>query len=199
LDSANNFFFHIIHKSILHQSIFYKSLHFGTWDYGTITVPFRYRFPRSRGHIITSAGKDSSTVTVPSESSAALNLTLYFGRKWGHTRFFEDPSQSKNTFTVEAAFIMGPTLIPLSLANVDSSSKYVGIKNSYSYTGPANIIAWSFAGGAVLQWKSINFGLFGGLDVPLTGNTGWVYAYKPWIGFGIGVNLGVFTSGNAVN
>lgn len=199
LDSANNFYFKIIHKNLVRQKVYYLPLHYGTWDYGTLTVPYRYRFAQPNARIITQAGIASSALPGPSESDAALSLAVYVGKKWGRTKFYEDPMMTHNTFSFEVAAITGPTLIPLMLSNVDSSSKYVGGKSNYFYTGPTNIISWSLGLGAVLEWKTINFGAFIGTDFPLTPHTGWIYANKIWLGFGIGVNLGMFASGTSVN
>jgi hypothetical protein len=174
-------------------------MHFGTWDYGTATVPFRYRFAPSKSTIISQSGNANSAISAPSESDATLGLGIYFGRKWGDTWFYEDPSKTTNTVSIEITLITGPTLIPLSLSNVDSSSKYVGYLHGYNYTGPTNIIAWSVAPGMVFQWKTINFGLYGGIELPLARKVAWVYADKLWLGFGIGVNLGMLSSGNSVN
>jgi hypothetical protein len=196
-DSAQNLYLRIFHKGRSNQPFYFVPVHFSTWDYGALTVPFRYRFARSNAHIFTQQGKDSSS-TVPEESDAQLSLSGYFGRKWGHTKFYEDPSQTANVASIEAVLTGGPSLIPLSLSNIDSTSKYAGAKNGYSYAGPANIIALSFGAGIVLQWTTVNLGIFFGWDIPITGGTGWVYADKPWIGFGIGVNLGMLTSGKGI-
>jgi hypothetical protein len=83
----------------------------------------------------------------------------------------------------------GPALVPLSASNI-------GLSDSLNKS-PSNLLAMSVGFAAVFEWHSINFGLFTGWDLPLTRNTGWVYAGKEWIGFGIGVNLGMFTSANA--
>jgi hypothetical protein len=197
-DSAANFYFKIIHKSLVRQSIFFLPYHYGAYDYGTLTVPFRYRFAPKNKLIFTQSGKDSFA-TAPSASDAAISLAVYFGRKWGRTRFYENSSQSHNTFSFEPVVITGPTLIPMSISNVDSNSRYVSAKTAYVYIGPNNIISWSVGLGAVLEWKTINIGVFAGKDFPLVANTGWIYARKTWIGFGIGVNLGMLSSGNAVN
>jgi hypothetical protein len=198
LDSAANFYFKIIHKNLVRQSIFYLPYHYASWDYGTLTAPFRYRFAPKGKYIFTQSGKDS-TATSLSESDASLSVSLYFGRKWGRTRYYEDPTQSHNTLSFEPVVITGPTLIAMSLSNVDSNSKYAGANTGYTYTGPANILAWSLGVGGVVQWRTINVGLFAGKDYPLVRGTGWIYANKIWLGFGIGVNLGMLASGNSVN
>ncbi len=194
-DSANNFYYQIIHKNTLNQPMYFISRHYGTWDYGALTIPFRYRFPQHGTKIIVATGMVPDTISVPGESDAALSVGMYVGRKWGHTRFYENAGMTANTFSFEPVFFLGPTLIPMSSFNVADDSKYIAVN---TYVGPTNIIAASTGIGIVLQWKAINFGFFGGVDLPLTCNTGWVYADKPWLGFGIGVNLGILSSGNSV-
>jgi hypothetical protein len=44
-----------------------------------------------------------------------------------------------------------------------------------------------------VEFGALNLGLFSGVDLPLQ-NSPWVYSGKPWIGFGIGFNLGMLTS-----
>jgi hypothetical protein len=198
-DSANNLYFSIIQKKTLSQSMYYRSFHYGTWDYGTATIPFRIRFAQPKKTIYTTSGKTATTASAPSESDGTFNVSGYLGRKWGHTRFYEDPSMTTNTVAVEAALVTGPTLIALSNSNIDTTSKYSGYKNGSNYVGPENIVAWSTAVGGVLQWKVISVGFYAGADIPLTPHTGWVYAHQLWIGFGIGVNLGMFSSNNSVN
>jgi hypothetical protein len=198
-DSINNFYFNILNKSVVNQPLYFGKFRYSTWDFGTSTVPFRYRFGQPKAHVITQAGVDTSVQAGTSESDASISLSLYIGRKWGRTRFYQNPALTTNTIAIEPVLLTGPTLIALSLSNIDSSSRYANYKRNYSYSGPSNIIAWSFGTGCSIQYKTVSAGLFIGLDAPLTGHTGWIYADKFWIGFGIGVNLGMLTSGNSVN
>ncbi len=199
-DSADAFYLRIIHKAVTNQSMYYKKLHYGTWDYGSLTVPLRYRPAPAHNTISATEGKGTTVpVPAPSASDASISLSAYIGRKWGHTRFFEDPSMTANMVAIEPVLITGPTLIALSLSNVDSSSRYANHLTQNSYIGPSNMLAWSFGTGIVVQYKTVNLGLFVGTDVPLVAHIGWVYAGHPWIGFGIGVNLGMLSSGSGVN
>jgi hypothetical protein len=197
-DSAGNFYFRTIHKALMYQSIYHQPFSYATWDYGALTIPYRYRFSPRNKYVYTSPGKDSSAPAT-SASEAAINVSFYIGRKWGRTRFYEDPTMSHNTLSGEVAFVTGPTLVAMTAANVDTLNHFTGIRRAYAYTGPSNIIAWSVGLGGVLQVRTINFGAFGGLDFPLQGNTGWIYSKHFWLGFGIGVNLGMFASGHSVN
>lgn len=197
-DSATDLYFRIIHKTLMRQSIYFLPYHYATWDYGTLTVPYRYRLPPKNKYIFTTTGKDS-TAPAPSASDASISLSLYFGRKWGRTRYYEDPSMSHNTLSSEVAVITGPTLVTLSASNVDTLSTFTGKKKGYIYSGPSSIVAWSFGLGGMVQIRTINIGAFAGFDIPLSANTGWVYARHLWVGFGIGVNLGMLTSGHSVN
>jgi hypothetical protein len=200
LDSADAFYLRIIHKEVTNQSMYFKKVHYGTWDYGSLTVPFRFRPAPAHNTISASEGKGTIVpVPAPSASDASISLSGYIGRKWGRTRFFEDPSMTANMVAFEPVLITGPTVIAMSLSNVDTSSRYANSATQNSYIGPSNIIAWSFGGGFVLQYKTVNLGLFVGADVPLVAHIGWVYAGHPWFGFGIGVNLGMLSSGSGVN
>jgi hypothetical protein len=200
-DFSDSFYLQIVKKNILNKPIYFISLPYSAWDYGALTIPFRYRFARSSSFIATPSSK-----AIPSEeeSDATLNLSTYFGRKWGRTRFYADPTMTHNTLSLETVVCGGPSLIPLSLSNIDSSSKEISSstsmgKISNSYIGPANMIALSLGGGVVLGWQKFNVGFFSGYDFPLTPNTGWVYRKKVWLGFGIGVNLGMVSSGKSLN
>lgn len=198
-DSTKNFYFNVLDKSVVNQPLYFGKFRYATWDFGAMSIPFRYRFPQPNAHIITQPGADTSVQSGPSESDATFSLNLYIGRKWGRTRFYENAALTTNTLSLEPILATGPTLIALTLNNVDSSSQYANYKRKYYYSGPSNILAWTIATGFSVQYKTISAGLFVGIDVPLAGQTGWIYANKPWIGFGIGVNLGMLTSGNAVN
>ena len=129
---------------------------------------------------------------------------MYIGRKWGRTRFYADPTMTNNTVSVECMAFAGPSLIALSLSNIDSATtKYITVssvmnKTTNTYIGPANMIALSTGGGVVLGYQKFSFGFFGGIDIPMTPQSGWVYNKKFWIGFGIGVNLGVISSGKGI-
>jgi hypothetical protein len=196
-DSANNFYFKILQKKLVSQTVYYQSFHYSTYDYGTLTIPLRYRFSPKHHYVYTVNGKDS-TGLASSSADATINLSVYGGRKWGRTHFYENPTQTHNTVSFEAAVFLGPTLVALSASNVDTSSTFTGAKRAYTYSGPSNIIAVTAGAGGVLQWRTFNIGLFGGWDFPLIGEARWVYAHKFWLGFGIGVNLGMFNSGKSV-
>ena len=59
-------------------------------------------------------------------------------------------------------------------------------------------MALSTGAAFTLEWRSVNFGLFYGYDIPVE-KSPWVYRYKPWIGFGIGLSLGMFSNSNTLS
>jgi hypothetical protein len=188
-DSVQNLYLQVHNKVYMYNPISFISLPYSMTQYGAFTVPFKYRFATKDSALIKNSAGNAVSSKVTSEASAGFNLALYVGRKWGHTRFYFDPTKATNSVSFMVAGFAGPALVPLSASNI-------GLSDSLNKS-PSNLLAMSVGFAAVFEWHSINFGLFTGWDLPLTRNTGWVYAGKEWIGFGIGVNLGMFTSANA--
>ena len=184
-DSVNNFYLQIKNKATIGDKTYFISIPYTMLQYGAVTIPFKFRWPP---HTIskTSVGVPYST---PSESSASFNVAAYVGKKWGRTRFYFDGSKTHNTMSAMVSFFAGPSLVSLSSTNVDSSIDLS--------TKASSILAFSVGPAATLEWRSINFGIFGGWDMPFQSKTGWVYKGRFWFGFGIGVNLGMFTSANS--
>ncbi len=81
---------------------------------------------------------------------------------------------------------VGPTLLSLSNANV----AYPHNTDSL----PSQSIALSFGAAATLEWRAIDLGLFIGADYSLPNHLNWVDK-KIWIGFGLGMYLGMLASG----
>ena len=191
-DSADAFYLQINNKVTVGSPMAYISLPYSLTQFGAFTVPFKYRWaPKNtniRGKPVT--GSADTVLSAPSESSASLNLAAYVCRKWGRTRFYFDPSKTHNTTSFMLGAFLGPTLVPLSSTNLIAA-------DSNKVNSPTNILALSMGGAAVFEWRFVDIGLFGGWDVPLVGNSGWIYRDKFWIGFGIGVNLGMFSTGTS--
>ena len=188
-DSASNFYFQVKPKLTVKDPLYYISLPYYVWQYGATTIPFRYRFPNSKKSItLTDNTKTPPTPTsypVPSESTANISLAAYLGYKFGGTRFYYDATKSHNTASAMISVFGGPTLVSLTANNMSAGSNL----NNY----PSSILTWSTGVSLTFEFGAVNLGLFGGIDIPFQ-NTPWVYANKPWIGFGIGFNLGMLTS-----
>ncbi|MBV9963794.1 MAG: hypothetical protein JO072_16245 [Parafilimonas sp.] len=190
-DSANNFYLQIRKRNLITQPLSYISLRYAITQYGAVTIPFKYRFANKRT-IKTGPHYSNGTDTLVSafsEATASFNLALYIGRKWGATHFFFDPAKSHNTWSIMTSWFLGPAIVSLSQSNIE---------NGYDITKtPSQILCVSTGPSLTMEWNRLNFGFYGGLDMPLKANTGWVYRGKPWLGFGIGFNLGMFSKGNS--
>lgn len=146
----------------------YITLSYATWEVGLTTIPFKYRFGNKND-------------TIPNDASSSVNAGVYVGRKWGATRFYEDKTRNHNSWAFTFAGFISPTVIAISLENtkkkVATSSNEFGISYGVAF---------------LASYREINFGLLTGLDTPLSGNSKyWIYANRPWIGFGIGYKLGI--------
>lgn len=191
LDSAQKFYLQVNNKLAAGSPIVFISIPYSLTQYGAMTIPFKFRWaPPGRSIKAKSPSGSDSVVSAPSESSASINLSGYIGRKWGRTRFYFDGSKTHNTTSFMLAAFIGPTLVALNGTNTEA-------KDSFVVNTPSNILALSYGGAAVFEWRAIDFGLFGGADVPLTSHYGWVYRNRFWLGFGIGVNLGMFSTSTA--
>lgn len=188
-DSAQNFYLQIDNKAAANDPIVYISLPYALTQYGAFTIPYKYRFAPKNTRIYTKSPQNStdSVVSAPSESTGSINVAFYVGRKWGRTRFYYDQTKTKNTLSFMLSGFVGPTLVSLSSVNV----AYPHNTDSL----PSQSIALSLGGAATLEWRLIDLGLFIGADYSLPKHINWVYDKKVWIGFGLGINLGMFAQG----
>ncbi len=170
------FFYQISTQDSLNHIRQYISVPFSNSEIGIISIPFKYRF---------SYKKDS--VHVPTESSSSLNLGAYFGFRWGVTRFYVDRTKTKNARQWVVGFFAAPTLLAVSSDN--SFPTQDSILKKQIAAKPTQL-GLSTGIAIVKSYGDLNIGLFAGTDIPLTKiSRQWYYAYKPWIGFGVGYKL----------
>jgi len=159
------------------DTTFYISVPFSLGQFGALTIPFQYRF----GY----GGE------VPNNFSLNLNMSVYYGRIWGRTRFYEDPNRTCSNSFMGAVFA-GVTQLTLTSSNTTPALPTGTTINDIALTGGV-----SFA----VNLKLFNLGLFAGLDVPSSAARDWDYASlfssketwcRPWVGFGIGFNVPMF-------
>lgn len=148
------------------------SLKYVTWEIGITTIPFKYRF-----------GKTNSRDTIPNDASTSINAGIYLGKKWGRTRFYKDKDRTTNSISYSLAIFLSPTVIAISeettQKKVEQKSNEIGI--GYGIAG-------------MLAYREINFGVLIGIDSPISGESDkWIYANRPWLGFGIGYKLGILS------
>ena len=191
-DSASNFYLQINNRATAGQRTSYISLAYGAVQYGAVVIPYKYRFRNNRptgGGLLANTKLDTTVSSRNnSESTQAFNVAVFIGKQWGRTQFFYDASKTHNTVGFMLAAFAGPSLITLNANNVNRFTNL----NNY----PASQIAFSTGGSASVQWRSFNFGLFYGWDIPVE-RSPWIYRYKGWMGFGIGYSLGMFTNSNS--
>jgi len=192
-DSAQNFYYTVKNKLLVQNPTYYISLPYAVYQYGATLIPFRVRF----GNGSKTSVKDASntyTYSTPTESSSNLSLATYIGRKWGRSRFYYDATKSHNTVAFMLAAFGGFTSVSLSANNLSAIDiNTPSDVNKY----PSSMLAYSTGVAATLELGSFNLGLFTGVDVPLQ-HTKWVYSDRPWIGFGIGFNLGMLNSTGSI-
>jgi hypothetical protein len=170
-DSVNKFYFEIPKRKTLKDINTFISVPYTTLEIGVTTIPFKYRFGLK---------KDS----IPNETTTGINGGVYFGKKWGKTRFYIDKTPT-NTFAFTLAGFISPTVISLTKENtrpkVTTASNELGISSGLAF---------------MVSKNDINIGFMVGWDLPLTGDSkNWIYTHQqPWIGFGIGYKLAILSA-----
>ena len=157
----------------------YRIMYYERSEIGVATMPFRYRFGYK---------KDTSGVeaAVPNDVSASVNVGLYIGYKWGQTLFYNDAKKTHDRWGFMISLFTGPTLIAVSDKNISQK-----VKKSTNEPG------WQVGGGFWVTNRNVEVGVFLGTDVPLShAASKWDYAYKPWLGFGLGYKLDILNLKN---
>ena len=179
-DQLNNLYLRVKPKVQFRDPTYFIKLHYTAWQTGVLTIPYKYRFG---GRHFQNAR--DSTITVPNDATNNINVALSGGFRFGGTRFYYDQSKSHNTWAGMVALFAGPAIISVSSTNTVHAS------------ASSNEVGLSTGGGMMLQLKNINFGAFLGVDIPFSSaGQDWYYANKVWLGFGIGLNLAMFTVGS---
>jgi hypothetical protein len=174
-DTLDDMYLLVKKSRFFKDSSYFIRIPFSMGQFGTLTIPFQYQFGYRYG-------KD----TVPNNFVASLNIALYYGRVWGRTRFYYDPTRTTSNSFMLAVFA-GPTLISLSSTNTlnksSATSNQIGLSTGLSLS---------------TNLRYFNLGLFGGINIPSSAARNYDYAFSknnpiPWIGFGIGFNIPMFT------
>lgn len=107
----------------------------------------------------------------PSDFTKDLTVSGTGGAKWNFL-----PSKE-----LSLSFIAGAGI---SSVTVDSSNTEGNVLEE------SDRAALTFMGGAVIQWKALQIGVFCGADwLTRKNEDNWDYHGKPWLGFGIGISL----------
>jgi len=170
-DKIDQFYLKIDQRKILSDVTRYLSIPWNAWEVGVTTVPFKYHY----------GSKDAG---IPNDASVNINAGVYFGKKWGRTRFYisKDPT---NSFAVTFAGFISPTVIAIS-----------GDNTSPKATVKSNEIGLSPGLALLVSKQDFNIGILGGWDLGLSdASKAWYYNNKFWIGFGIGYKLAILNGG----
>jgi|GEM_PF-4209341 len=221
MDSLQNFHLIINKTNFIGDKTYFMRIAYNKIQYGVTTIPFQFRWGYDSKYRTATTATVSATqqinaaslagtstltafnnaqpnYTVPNIASASINGAIYFGWEFGWTKFFNDPNKTYTGLSIVPAVFIGPTIISLTAANTFTNMP--GINNTL--TPNSNNTTFSqigvTTGGSVnANYQNFNLGVFFGWDLPIGANDArnWVYAKKPWLGFGIGYNLGMLISG----
>jgi hypothetical protein len=170
-DNPDSFFFRIKKREVLGDTHKYVSIPYAVNEIGVITVPYKFWNGKN--------GVSNNVIT-------DFNAGLYVGRKWGRQRFYYDKAKNHESIAVTLAGFAGATKIDVTKDNTKDSIKFD--RNSSELGISVGFVT-------MLSYKQFNFGLLYGWDVPLTtASKNWLYASKPWIGFGIGYKVAILSN-----
>lgn len=173
------FYYKIPTRSRLSDITTPVTVSYTTWEFGAATIPFKYRF-----------GFKKDTVYVPNDASLSVSAGVYFGKKWGRTKFFADKDKSANT----TAFAVGAFVTPMAIAiSKDNTFPTTDTVYTKRLEKKPNELGLSTGLGLLMSNRNLNFGILFGFDFGLTGlSHKWYYNKRPWFGVGFGYKLGIF-------
>ena len=180
LDSVSYYYYKIISRPNIESANYYISIPFAMLDVGAVTIPFKYRWGKGV------SGKDTS------DFSTSANVGIYFGYKFGHTKFFENAASTHDRFIWEPSIFLSP--IAISETDTAKASASPGSK-----AVTTNIFGVSGGAAFMFSLKGFTAGFFSGCDFE-TGNTKgftrWPWRGRVWVGFGVGIKLSSFGGKN---
>ncbi|SFT51449.1 hypothetical protein SAMN04489724_1093 [Algoriphagus locisalis] len=124
INKNSYFFLEINRRKTLGDVKKYRSFPYATWEWGVTTIPLKFRnggeFTAVQERPV-DAPNDWQPETVEriveNETSVGINAGLYFGRKWGRNRFYDDKSRNHKSFSFEVAGFFGPTAVGITKNN----------------------------------------------------------------------------------
>ena len=181
LNSSSFFFIETTKRNNLGTPNYYRSIPYRTWETGVTTIPLKIRMGGDVNIQSKYDGSDTTfTRTIQNETLASINAGMYFGHKWGRTKFYSKKENNHNTGAFTLAGFFGPTAISINDKNTTVSG-----------TPESTQLGLSFGAVGIFSYRGINLGVFYGYDFLANQALAdiWYYNGKPWIGFGIGYKI----------
>lgn len=187
-DSVNNFCLLIKKRSIVKNLIYFYRVPFARWEAGAVNIPLQF----TPGH---------NDVALNGISTTFLNVNAFLGRAWGNTKFYYDPSKTHTAFTGMLSVFAGVGQLPA--LTIQSNGAGKPPNNSYNLSPQAASLAgtsqlgFSYGAGATVTIDIFDLGLFVGNTLGIGSGelvNGWYGENKWWVGFGLGLNIGMFNN-----
>jgi hypothetical protein len=144
------------------------SFHSASWHVGVMTVPLKIY-----------VGSPDSVSAVQS----SFNAGLFFGRRWGYTKYVNLPNQ-KEISTYQTSWSVnifaGPAKVDLDENNTSDKGK--------SFKGGVAVLSYGIM--AAYHYKNFSVFLSFGDDKPFVDQADtWLLKKKPWLGIGFGFDI----------
>lgn len=149
---------------------------FRNYHFGIVTIPFKLYFSSNNSK----AGNNFVT---------DANLMMYFGHRWGSTKYLKLPHK-KEVDTYRHAYSIN-ALAGISKISMDA-------KNSYG-TEPlfeGDVASLTTGVSISMHYKKFSGMLAFGMDFPFDYQNQWNFTHKPWVGLGFGFELFKLNDGN---
>lgn len=145
-------------------------------DFGPLTIPIKYRFQRSKGDVI-----------APDEFIADFNIGIYAGYRL--SKYTASYNTGEKITDVPTVGLSIGGFLNLGTVALDSLNTTIG-KIPMKKDTKASIGTVSPGLGLMLSLSQVQVGLYTGWDIGFGRSaSNWNYNNRPWIGFGIGLNL----------
>lgn len=146
-------------------------------EIAAVTIPFKLSF-----------GYEKDNVEVPAEFNTGVNISTFIGRRLTRHSYrydtFDKMVEKESSFSVGA-------VLGVSSIEVDSSSTYLSANPVLS---KKNVPVFNAGLGAIVNIGDFNLGLFYGYDFGIGKSAAkWNFHQKPWLGFGFGYKVALFT------
>ena len=154
----------------------YIKLKFAQAELAALTIPFKYRSQITENN-----------ETLRSVATADFNIATYLGFTYGNLTY---KNQKSEKIKPHGQAITAGGFLGFNALTLDSAS--TSLQGTEHFTDSRSTIALTTGFGLMYNFYDFNIGLFYGWDFGIGSQaTKWNYHAKPWLGFGLGYNLGM--------